>query len=43
MKQLFLLLAILAFNGFFSGKAHAQEVSVVLTTDEGFSNRAIIE
>ena len=43
MKQLFLLLAILAFNGFVSEKAHAQEVSVVLTTDEEFSNRAIIE
>ena len=43
MKQLFLLLAILAFNGFVSEKAHAQEVSVILTTDEEFSNRAIIE
>ena len=43
MKRLFLLLAILVFNGFVSKYTYAQEVSVFLTTDEGFSNRAIIE
>ena len=43
MKQLFLFITILVLNGFLSGKACAQEVSVTLTTDEGFSNRAIID
>ena len=43
MKRLFLLLAIVVFNGFVSKYTYAQEVSVFLTTDEGFSNRAIIE
>lgn len=41
MKQLLLSLLAVFFINVFSGKA--QEVSVVLTTDESFSNRAIIE
>lgn len=41
MKQLLLSLLAVFFINIFSGKA--QEVSVVLTTDESFSNRAIIE
>ena len=43
MKQLFLFITILVLNGFLSEKACAQEVSVILTTDESFSNRAIID
>lgn len=43
MRQIFLVWVILALSGFMPGKTYAQEVSVVLTTDEGFSNPAIIE
>ena len=43
MRQIFLVWVILALSGFMPGKTNAQEVSVVLTTDEGFSNPAIIE
>lgn len=42
MKQLFLVLSVLWY-GLFAGNVNAQNVSVVLTTDEGFSNQAIIE
>lgn len=43
MKRLFLILSMCLLGGIFIGKVGAQEVSVVLTTDEGFSNQAIIE
>ena len=42
MKQLFLVVSVLWY-GLFAGNVDAQNVSVVLTTDEGFSNQAIIE
>lgn len=43
MKQIFLLLTVLVLNVLSLGKVQGQEVSVFLTTDDGFSNRVIIE
>lgn len=43
MKQIILLLILLCLNGWYGGDMRAQEVSVVITTDEGYSNPALIQ
>lgn len=43
MKKIILLLILLYLNGWYGGDMRAQEVSVVITTDEGYSNPALIQ
>lgn len=43
MKQIIILLILLCLNGWYAGGMRAQEVSVVITTDEGYSNPTLIQ